>query len=231
MDKIKCIIIDDEPIAVDYLKKYVEQMPQLELVASFNAAMDAYTFLQKEQVDLILLDIQMPGLTGLDFIRTLSHRPHIILTTAYSEYALEGFELNVTDYLLKPISFHRFAQAILKVGHKQNPPAVENKVAERDFMFLKSGYKSVKVKMEDISYVEGSKEYVTIVTTDGRKFMKHDRLKNIEIQLSNNFTRVHKSFLVNIHHIDSIYGNTNEIGDTKVPIGRAYKDGLKKILE
>ena len=115
MEKIRCIIIDDEPIAVDYLKNYVSQMPQLELLATFNNATDAYPFLLKEQVDLMFLDIQMPSLTGLDFIRTLNSKPHIILTTAYSEYALEGFNLSVTDYLLKPISFERFAQAVLKV--------------------------------------------------------------------------------------------------------------------
>jgi DNA-binding LytR/AlgR family response regulator len=234
MDKIRCVIIDDEPIAVDYLKSYVLQMPQLELVATFNSALDAYAFIQKENVDLLFLDIQMPGLTGLDFIRTLTKKPQIILTTAYSEYALEGFNLNVTDYLLKPINFERFAQAVLKVSKPQESTQIFIAPTEghKDFLFLKSGYKSVKVLIKDITHVEGTKEYVTIYCKDGQKYLKHERMKNIEQDFINHsFIRVHKSYLVNVNHISSYYGNTIEIDKHKVPIGRAYKEGLKKELE
>lgn len=233
MEKIRCIIIDDEPIAVDYLKNYVSQMPQLELLATFNNATDAYPFLLKEQIDLMFLDIQMPGLTGLDFIRTLNSKPHIILTTAYSEYALEGFNLSVTDYLLKPISFERFAQAVLKVKPVESPSGKVNiEEAEKKYLFLKSGYKSVKVWIKDITHVEGSKEYITIYCSDGKKYLKHERLKNIEEEfVMHSFVRIHKSYLVNLEHISSYYGNTLEIGDIKLPIGRAYKENLRKLIE
>ncbi|MCG8581821.1 MAG: LytTR family DNA-binding domain-containing protein, partial [Bacteroidales bacterium] len=215
------------------LKNYVLQMPQLELAATFNKAMDAYDFIQNNQVDILFLDIQMPGLTGLDFIRTLVHKPHIILTTAYSEYALEGFNLNVSDYLLKPISFERFAQAVLKVSKLPESSQINTPAHNlKDFLFLKSGYKSVKVMIKDITHVEGTKEYVTIYCGNGKKYLKHERMKNIEEELINHsFIRIHKSYLVNINHITSYYGNTLEIGENKLPIGRAYKEGLKEVLE
>lgn len=233
MKKLKCIIVDDEPIAIEYLKDYVNQMPNLELVATANRASKAHTILESETIDLIFLDIQMPGLTGLDFIRTLSHKPAIILTTAYTEYALEGFNLEVDDYLLKPFSFERFAQAVKKVS-KENTQKLENEQTDlsRDFIFLKSGYKSVKVNISDITHVEGMKEYVTFYTTEGRKFVKNDRIKHIEEQLKPyHFIRVHKSFLVSIKHISSFFGNTLEIGELEIPVGRVYKDDLKKLLK
>ncbi|TKG96588.1 response regulator transcription factor [Puteibacter caeruleilacunae] len=233
MKNLKCIIVDDEPIAIEYLKDYVEQMPGLELVASVNRATKAYEILANEKVDLIFLDIQMPGLTGLDFIRTLPQKPAIILTTAYSEYALEGFNLDVNDYLLKPFSFERFAQAVLKVSKQFNqqhtPIEQENK---RDFIFLKSGYKSIKVNITEITHVEGMKEYVVFYTLDGKKYIKNDRMKNVEELLSShNFIRVHKSYLVSIDHISSFYGNTIEITNTQIPVGRVYKEELKKLFE
>lgn len=232
MKKLRCIIVDDEPIAVEYLKDYIEQMPNLELVAFANRATKAYEILESEDIDLIFLDIQMPGLTGLDFIRTLAKKPAIILTTAYSEYAIEGFNLEVNDYLLKPFSFERFAQAVLKVSRETHKTeTINNNNSKQDYIFLKSGYKSVKINISDITHVEGLKEYVVFYTSDGKKFIKNERMKNVEQQLSdNNFIRVHKSFLISIDHISSFYGNTIEIGNLQIPVGRVYKEKLKKLF-
>ncbi|MCT4637666.1 MAG: LytTR family DNA-binding domain-containing protein [Bacteroidales bacterium] len=232
MSVLRCIIIDDEPIAIEYLKEYVKQMPQLEFVASFNRAADAFDILNSGNVDIMFIDIQMPEITGLDFIRTLIKRPAIIVTTAYSEYAIEGFDLNVTDYLLKPISFERFAQAVLKVTG--GVTGAENSIGQqkKDYIFLKKGYKSVKVKYSDISHVEGMKEYVVFYTIDGGKYIKNERMKNVELMLkSYNFIRVHKSYLVSLSYVTSFFGNVVELGDIQIPVGRVYKDEIKRIIE
>lgn len=232
MRKLKCIIVDDEPIAINYLKDYVEQMPNLHLVGTANRASKAHELLENESVDLIFLDIQMPGLTGLDFIKTLDQKPSIILTTAYSEYALEGFNLEVDDYLLKPFSFDRFVQAVKKVSKEPERKQEDFSSANKDFIFLKSGYKSVKLNFSDITHVEGMKEYVTFYNIEGKKFIKNDRMKNVEKLLSaHQFIRVHKSYLVSLKHVKSFYGNTVEIGDLEIPVGRMYKEQLKKLLE
>lgn len=234
MNKIKCIIIDDEPIAINYLKEYVIQMPQLELIDTFNRASQAFNLISEGNIDLIFLDIQMPEITGLDFIKVLPKKPAIILTTAYSEYALEGYELDVTDYLLKPISFERFVQAVHKVSVAVNKEESSSLPSpkRKDFFFLKAGYKSVKIKYSEITHVEGMKEYVIFYTNDGKKYMKNERLKNIELTLiPHNFIRVHKSYLVAIEHITSYFGNTIEINKLEIPVGRAYKDDLKKLIE
>ncbi len=233
MSVLRCIIIDDEPIAIEYLKEYVKQMPQLEFVASFNRAADAFDILNSGDVDLMFIDIQMPEITGLDFIRTLIKRPAIVVTTAYSEYAIEGFDLNVTDYLLKPISFERFAQAVLKVtGTAADSAANISTAPKKDYMFLKRGYKSVKVKYSDISHVEGMKEYVIFYTIDGDKYIKNERMKNIELMLKPyNFIRVHKSYLVSLSYVTSFFGNIVELGDVQIPVGRVYKDEIKRVIE
>jgi DNA-binding LytR/AlgR family response regulator len=233
MRKLNCIIVDDEPIAINYLKDYVEQMPNLNLVGTANRAGKAHELLERESVDLIFLDIQMPGLTGLDFIRTLDKKPSIILTTAYSEYALEGFNLEVDDYLLKPFSFERFAQAVKKVSKEpESKQADQQPETVKDFIFLKSGYKSVKVNFSDITHVEGMKEYVVFYNTEGKKFIKNDRMKNVEELLqAHQFIRVHKSYLVSLNHVSSFYGNTIEIGEIEIPVGRVYKEELKKLME
>ena len=240
ISKIKCIVVDDEPIARKYLSDYIEKMPQLELLATFGKAVDAYPFIESGEAKLIFLDIQMPGITGIEFIRTLQKKPYIILTTAYSEYALEGYELDVTDYLLKPVAFERFAKAVNKVVSKLHlqlgaEAAVSNEsegsqLSSRDFIFVKSGYKSVKVEIADILYVEGMKEYVVIHTKD-KKFTKLDRMKNIENQLKgHDFLRIHKSYIVSVKKIDAIFGNTVEISGAKLPLGRSFKDEVNAAL-
>lgn len=239
--KMKCIVVDDEPIARDYLSAYVQKMPQLELLGCYSNAMDAFPVIEEGHIDLIFLDIQMPGLTGLEFLRTLQSRPEVILTTAYSEYALEGFELEVADYLLKPISFERFAKAVKKVERRKLPqPSATTITSEEmpervsnahEFMFVKSGYKSVKVLFDEILYIEGLKEYVLIRTKEG-KFTKLDRMKNLEQNLSNKgFIRIHKSYIVSVSAIQSVFGNTIELTDgSKLPIGRVYKNKIEILL-
>ncbi len=239
--KLKCIIVDDEPIARDYLSDYVQKMPQLELVAVYSRALDAFAIVEEGSIDIIFLDIQMPGLTGLEFLRTLQKKPSVILTTAYSEYAIEGFELEVMDYLLKPISFDRFAKAVKKVEKLSlsNNTANSNIVGDsqtnlsmnKDFIFVKSGYKSVKVSLSDIIYIEGLKEYVIIHTKD-KKYTKLDRMKNLEQNLtSKGFLRIHKSYIISIASISAVFGNTVEVSDgIKLPIGRIYKPEIERIL-
>ena len=240
MTRLRCIIVDDEPIARQYLSDYVRKMPQLELIATFGRAADAYRTIEQGEVDLLFLDIQMPGLTGLEFLRTLAYRPSVVLTTAYSEYALEGYELDVTDYLLKPISFDRFAKAIKKTTREEHSQSgkIQNVDYDtssqspvlRDFIFVKSGYKSIKVNLSDILYVEGLKEYVVIHTKD-RKFTKLDRMKNLEIQLrGNGFLRIHKSYIVSIRNVEAVFGNTVEIGGMQLPIGRSFKGEIERAL-
>ena len=240
MQKINCIIIDDEPIARQYLGDYVARMPQLQLLATFSRAVDAYGMIESGETDLVFLDIQMPGLTGIEFMHTLQKKPAIVLTTAYSEYALQGYELDVMDYLLKPISFERFARSVAKVISRQtsSPEKKENSVTEpmdlpaapRDFIFVKSGYKSVKVNIADILYVEGMKEYVVIYTKT-KKYTKLDRMKNIETQLNDQgFVRIHKSYIVSVRNIDAVFGNTVEINDIQLPIGRSFKEELNSLL-
>ncbi len=233
---IKCIIIDDEPIARQYLSDYAMRMPQLELLAAFSRAVDAYGLIETGGAELIFLDIQMPGLTGIEFIRTLQKKPAIVLTTAYSEYALEGYELDVADYLLKPVSFERFARSVTKViarfGTSASKPEplssepIDLTPVSRDFIFVKSGYKSVKVNISDILYVEGMKEYVVIYTKT-KKYTKLDRMKNIENLLKDQgFLRVHKSYIVSIKNIEAVFGNTIEINGTELPLGRNFKEDV-----
>ena len=240
MENIPCIIIDDEPIARNYLSDYVTKMPQLELLATFNKATDAYSLIESGKAMLIFLDIQMPGLTGIEFIRTLQKKPAIILTTAYSEYALESYELDVLDYLLKPISFERFAKAVNKAAQllqfKTNedfkPVSIDpnETINVRDFIFVKSGYKSVKVSLTDVLFIEGMKEYVVIYTS-GHKYTKLDRMKNIEIQLrGQGFIRIHKSYIVSVKQINAVYGNTVEINGEKLPLGRSFKEAVYMTL-
>ncbi len=237
---IKCIVIDDEPIARQYLEAYVNKMPQLELLATFSRAIDAYELIESGEARLVFLDIQMPELNGIEFIRTLQKKPDIILTTAYSEYALEGYELDVTDYLLKPVAFERFAKAVNKVVSALNSQlGVESAVSEeledagfsmRDYIFVRSGYKSVKVNVSDILYVEGMKEYVVIHTKE-KKYTKLDRMKNFENFLKGRgFIRIHKSFIVSIKNIEAIFGNTVEVNGVHLPWGRSFRDEVNTAL-
>lgn len=240
MQRIKCIVLDDEPIAIQYISDYVSKMPRLELLATFSNPLEAYELIETGEVELVFLDIQMPGITGIEFTRTLQKKPAIILTTAYSEYAMEGYELDVVDYLLKPISFERFARAVNKATGRLAAQADQNESVAltgtefsafpRNYIFVKSGYKSVKVNISEILYIEGMKEYV-VIHTKGKKYSKLDRMKNIENLLKDQgFIRIHKSYIVPIKNIDAIFGNTVEVGGVQLPLGRSFKSEIINIL-
>lgn len=235
--KIKCITIDDEHLAHKLLADYITKVPMLELAGQFKKAADALEIINAGQIDLIFLDIQMPGFTGIEFMESLQNKPLVIFTTAYSEYALKGYELEVIDYLLKPIEFERFVKAVNKAAkqlmlqsNNKNTPEKTSANKEQDFIFVKSGYKSIKVKLDDILYIEGLKEYANIFTEE-RKYTLLERLKNLELTLpSHKFIRVHKSFIVAINKINAVYGNIIEIKNKKIPVGRTYKKEIENTL-
>ncbi|WP_312767153.1 LytTR family DNA-binding domain-containing protein [Epilithonimonas sp.] len=219
MDKIKCIVVDDEPLAVSLLGSYVEKMPFLDLVFSTENPIEALEYIQKNEADLIFLDIQMPELTGINFMKILGNKLKYILTTAYAEYALEGYEHNVVDYLLKPISFGRFEKSALKAQER----FAINQDSQDSYFFVKSSGKQYKVNFNDILFIESIKDYVNI-KTENQEYIVLDTLKSLENQLPENFARVHKSFILNLEKIEKI-DVKNVILDSgkEIPIGETYK--------
>jgi two-component system, LytTR family, response regulator len=225
MSNIKCIIIEDEPLAVKILSDYISQIPFLELNGVFKDAILAAEFLRDNSVDLLFLDIHLPKLKGLAFLRTLTNPPAVIITSAYHEYAIEGFNQNVTDYLLKPYGFERFLVAVNKVKTRTitvNPEGPENK----DFMFLNVQKKKVKIMFADIVYIESQREYIRIVTTKN-EFISKMSTHEVEAFLpANRFRRVHRSFIISLNKIESYTSEIIEVNGVSIPIGRGYKDIL-----
>lgn len=223
---IKCIIVDDEKIAREGMKLNIDKMDNLELVGEFSCAEDAEKFLTKHKVDLIFLDIQMQGKNGLDFIRDLNSNPMVIFTTAYPQYAVEAFELDVVDYLVKPIKFDRFVRAVAKaqeIKSLSKTPAVVD-AFEGNFIFIKSERKYVKINFDELLFIEGLKDYVIIHTLNG-KYMTAMNVKTIFNKLpETTFFRISKSFVININHIDDIDGAYVNIKGNQIPIGRSYRD-------
>jgi DNA-binding LytR/AlgR family response regulator len=233
INTIKCIAIDDEPLALTILANYVSKVPFLEMIEMFTNPSEAIIAIQEYQPDILFIDIQMPEIKGTEFIKTLPRKPQVIFTTAYSEYAVEGFNLDAADYLLKPIPFERFIQAVNKAVSYINKNKEENKInpEEKKYIIVKSGYKNVKIYFEEILFIEGLKEYVTIYTNDA-KYVKLETFKNLEeILPSSDFLRVHKSYIVNIQKVKSFYGNILNINDKEIPIGRAYKEMTHKYFK
>jgi len=227
---INCIIVDDEPIARDILKNYIEQVPYLTLVASCEDAFEAMRVLNTGDIDLVILDINMPRLTGFEMLRTLKKYPSVIITSAYPEYALEGFELSVTDYLLKPFSFPRFVQATEKVVHKTSEtlPAVKE---DELFLMVKSDKKLTKVFFDEISYIEAYGNYIFIYTGQER-VMSKQTLTQFESQLpATRFARIHKSYIASLKAIKYLEGNEIAIAGKKLPVGKVYRDGLMHKLK
>ena len=222
--KYKCVIIEDEPLAAKKVKSFVDKHPDLEHIQTFFDPLNALNHLNQAQSDIIFLDIQMKQLTGIEFLKTIKTNAKIVMTTAYSEYAIEGYELQVTDYLLKPFSFSRFVKAIEKVKSELKEHA------SSDYIFVKTEYHLKKVMVQDILFVKGMRDYLQIITKS-TKIMTLDKFSTYEEKLSNgNFCRVHKSFLVSIPKIDKIERNRIYIGNEVIPIGEAYKEAfLKKI--
>lgn len=231
MKPIKCIIIDDEPIAIEYLREYVNTIPELLLTGTYQNAKEALPLIQNQEVDLIFIDIEMPEISGLEFVKTLETAPAIIFTTAYPQYAVEGFNLNAVDYLLKPIGLERFKQAIQKV-HKELSIQAGLQPIENKFIFLKNGYKSEKIDIQDIIFIAGNKEYATYYTKSGRTYLKNERLKNLEKDYQPyGFIRIHKSYLINTRYIKKIFNNNVEIQGETIPIGRAYREQIRQLMQ
>lgn len=229
---IRCIIVDDEPLAIEILESYVAKVEQLQLVSTFRNAVSAFTFLQQHSVDLIFLDIQMPKLSGIDFLKTLKNAPKVIFTTAFRDYALQGFELEIIDYLLKPIPFDRFLKAVAKVLHQPTPTITASKsdVVNDNYVYFKVDKKMIKTKMADVLYIESIKDYVKVKTPE-REIVTQQKISYLEESLPREqFLRIHRSFIVNLEKIDAYSATDVEIGKHSIPIGRNYKNDVMKIL-
>lgn len=237
--KIRCLVIDDERLAREYLKNYITKIPQLELVGDFNSPLKAIDLIKNNEVDLLFLDIQMPDITGINFMKSLDNKPEVIFTTAYQEYAIEGFNINAIDYLLKPFSFERFFKAVNKVidkfdlmdGKTSEPtPILFPKESNHQYLTIKADRKLYKINFTNIKYIEGQRAYVTF-HTDKKKITALASLKDLEEALpKQDFIRIHKSYIVSVKEILSLEGNTIEVDDIKLPVGKSYKDEVLKIF-
>jgi DNA-binding LytR/AlgR family response regulator len=234
MEKYNCIIMEDEPLAAEVLQRYIGEVPFLELEQTCTNAMDTMDLLNKKQVDLIFLDIHLPKLKGFDFIRTLKNPPKIIVTTAYRDYAVQAFELNAIDYLVKPIEFSRFLTAVSKLFPAKSvfhSPAQGNPGGERTHLFFNVRNKRVKIFLDEILYIESLRELIRITTKTKSILTKFQLTKVEEMLKDNNFIRVHRSFIVAKEKIDAFSATEVEINNKQIPIGRSYKELVLGILE
>ena len=233
---MRCLIIDDEPLAIELLEDFVSKVPFLSLVKSCSSAFEAIPVIQEGTIDLIFSDIEMPEFTGIEFMKSLEVKPMFIFTTAYSHYAVEGFNLNAVDYLVKPIPFHRFLTAVnraqelfdLKTDAVETVVKPEVPQTQTDFIFVKSDYENLKVNLNSIRYIEGLKDYIKIYTDDPKPILTLNSLKAFEEKLPSNFIRVHRSFIVSLDHINSVQRNRIIIDKVYIPIGQNYKDDFIK---
>ncbi len=230
MSKIKCIIVEDEPLAAKVLSDYILQVPFLELKGTFKDAILATEFLREQSVDLIFLDIHLPKLKGMAFLKTLTSPPSIIITTAYHQYAVEGFNLNVTDYLLKPFEFERFLVAVTKVKLSQKEKQKQDESQElKDYLFLNVQKKKVKILFSEIVYIESQREYIKIVTTKGEYLSKMGTQEIEELLPANLFKRIHRSYIVSMSKIESYTAEMVEVNGISIPIGRGYRDVIENL--
>lgn len=230
MPEIKCIIIEDEPLAVKVLVDYIAQVPFLELQATFKDAILATDYLRHHQTDLIFLDIHLPKLKGMAFLKTLTHPPAVIITTAYHQYAVEGFDLNVQDYLLKPIEFERFLAAVNKVKTAQTAKHEEGSSGQtKDFIFLNTGGKKVKILFSEIIYIESQREYIRIVSTKKEYLSKMSTHEMEGLLPGTLFKRIHRSFIISLNKIESYTADTVEVNGITLPVGRSYRDVIANI--
>jgi DNA-binding LytR/AlgR family response regulator len=225
MSRINCIIIEDEPLAAKVLKDYISQVPFLELKATFKDAILATEYLRDQETDLIFLDIHLPRLKGMAFLKTLTRPPAVIITTAYHQYAVEGFNLNVTDYLLKPFEFERFLVAVNKVmAANREPVSGSQPVDAKDHLFLNVQKKKVKILFSEMVYIESQREYIRIVTTKGEYISKMSTHEIEGLLPAHLFRRIHRSFIVSVKRIDSYTAESVEVSGVSIPIGRGYRD-------
>ena len=228
----KCLIVDDESLARELIETHLKQLDNFKLIASCSSALEAHKVLQSETIDLLFLDIEMPVLKGTDFLKTLKHKPKVIFTTAYRDYAIEGFDLNAVDYLLKPITFQRFFQAIEKfIDTNKSPTEVlENLKPENSYIFIQSNKKNIKVFFDDVNYIESIKDYIRIHLQDSSIVIKHG-ITTFEKKLDSRFLRVHRSYIVNSTKVTAFTKQDIEIGKIEVPIGDFYKAHVIKQLK
>jgi len=235
--KIRTLIVDDEPHAVEVIENHLQKFQQFEMVGKCNDAIHAFQLLQQKPVDLMFLDIKMPGITGTDFLKNLKNPPKVIFTTAYSEYAIDAFELNAVDYLLKPISFERFFRAIDKIyqlnEQRSNIGLVhENPVSDKEsFLYLKVERKTIKVNVKDILWIESLRDYVKVVVKDNVYITKQKISLLEEMLPEKDFIRIHRSFIVATAKISSFYSGSIEVDGHELPIGRNYKQDVQKKLK
>ncbi len=226
---MRCIIVDDEPLAHDILSDYVSKLNNLELINTYTNPIEAFSSIERDKIELVFLDVQMPELTGIQFMKLLGNKAKVILTTAYPEYALDGYEHNVVDYLLKPISFERFQKACDKIIN--NVTIVDEYNVELDHIFIKSEHKIVRIDLSSILYIEGLKDYISIYTNKERVLTLMNMKKVEELLPSKRFIRVHKSYIVSLEKISSIEKNRIYINGQGIPIGDTYKDEFYMRLE
>ncbi|MDP2722881.1 MAG: LytTR family DNA-binding domain-containing protein [Bacteroidales bacterium] len=232
---MKCIIVEDEIPALKLLADYASRIPDIELVGTYQDAMSVLGIVNSEHIDLMFLDIQMPLLTGIDLLKTMNSRPMVVITTAYAEYAVEGYHMDVIDYLLKPIPFERFLQAVNKALRNYNNLHLQRQNGqinlERNYFFVKEDYKLTKVLFDDILFIEGMSEYVRIHTTT-RKIVTLESLKNLELKLpSDMFIRIHKSYIVAVNRVTAIVGNSVEIKGSLLTVGKSYRNHVMSFLK
>lgn len=224
-----CIIVDDEPLAQEILEEYIKKVPQLQLLATLESGLEAIRFVKDHTVDLVFLDIQMPDITGIQTAGLLDSNTKVIFTTAYHEYAVEGFELEAVDYLLKPISFERFLKAIQRLEHSENEN--QPKTTVEDYIFVKAEYKIKKIRFDDILYIEGMKDYLRIVTTHEKVMTLLSFARLMPKLPSNRFLRIHKSYVISLAAIDSIEKGNIRIGETTLPVSETYKATLDEYVK
>jgi len=231
--KLRCLVIDDKPLAIDVLADYASKVPFLELVSTTTNPIEGLNIVREQNIDLVFLDIQMPELNGLQFIKIAGKQCKIVLTTAYADYALDGFEHDVVDYLLKPIAFERFYRAAEKALNlaQGNASQVASRQPIAEYLFVKTEHRIQKINLADILYVEALQNYVSLNTTGGR-VMSLQPLKKIEEQLPGaEFVRVHKSYIISLRHIGSVERSRIFIGDAIIPVGDSYRDGFYKLID
>jgi len=230
---ITCIAVDDEPLAIDLMENYISQVPGLELKGTFTDAISAWGYIQKNPVDLIFLDIQMPDITGTQLARSLDKRqPMIIFTTAYSKFAVEGFNLNAVDYLLKPFDFNRFLEAVNRAKEYKIFQENSKNQPEETALFIKADYKNVKVNTKEILYIEGFDDYIKIHLETGKSLVTLMSLKNIIEKLpEKDFIRIHRSYIVSKSKIERIYNQLVKVGDRDIPIGKSYVETVKNLIK
>lgn len=228
---LSCVVVDDEPVAIEVLEEYISRTPSLELLSSFSDGFKALEFIRDNQVQLLFLDIQMPQLSGIQLVKSLTEAPHTIFTTAHSNYAIEGFNLDAIDFLLKPFEYERFLKAVNKAGElatyrERNAEAT----VSGGFIFVKADYQIVKIDLTDISVIEGMDDYVKIYTSK-KMILSNMTMKEILSKLPfPQFTRVHRSFIVSLNHIESIRNKRIKIGEKFIPVGDSFADGFYRLL-